>query len=73
MPTINITHEAHQLLKQHSRTGEFVAGESRQLANSTWDIQVGEDTIERMNEVKFKEETFSDLIFRICGTQKGTN
>lgn len=72
MPTINITHEAREILRQESRTGKL-AGDSLHLPDGTWNIYLESDTLERMDSKKLAGESYSDLIIRIFATQKGTN
>jgi hypothetical protein len=61
---INITAEAHDAMVRVAEL-PFVPGTATRRADGSWDIEIGEDTLERLHGVTFEGETISDALVRL--------
>lgn len=63
MAKIIIRDETHLLLQMMSNTG---MEDGRRLADGQWEIEITEETHERLQKHIFPGETFDELIERLC-------
>lgn len=61
--SINMTSEAFEAIRRAS-TGNFVETGKRR-ADGTWDVPLGNATVERVNSFRLAGESFSDCLVRV--------
>lgn len=67
--TINVTNECQQAIRSAATGNEF-KNNGTQRADGTWDIPVDEEVVDRLKEVAFPGETYSDTIIRLAAFER---
>jgi hypothetical protein len=72
MPRITITQEAHNAIRAASTApGGFNSSGTRLLKRGRVSIEIGLETVQRLEGARMKPETISDTIIRILALQAG--
>ena len=64
--TINLSPEAHQLLRNMTEPGYRFSDNSVRRADGTFDVKVDSDTLERLTRLQLEGENLSDTLIRIA-------
>lgn len=65
-----ITYEALSAVRGQVRDGESFRDTSRAVGPGLYSVALSDDTIERLESLRFKGESLSDVIIRVCAGRR---
>lgn len=71
MVMLHLTDEAHRAIRAASDAPGGFKQTGTQRSDGSWDVPVGDDTLERIQSVAHPGETLSDTILRVCTLSGG--